>query len=46
MWYWYELLFIGIITDLILEIFFKKYLDKTRCVITEYISGKFGGKRK
>jgi len=42
MWYWYELLFIGITSDLILNIFFKKYIDRISYKLKKYLNQKIG----
>ena len=44
MWYWYEGLFIWILTDLILEVFFKKQMDKAGLIVQEYVMKKLGFK--
>ena len=44
MWYWYELFFIWIFTDLILDIFFKKQTEKIGLVVQEYVMKKLGFK--
>lgn len=44
MWYWYELLFVWILTDQMLDVFFKKQVDKIGLIVKEYVMEKLGFK--
>jgi len=43
MWYWYELICIGLITDLLLSTVFKKYVDKVSKLLKNYVEKKLRG---
>jgi len=42
MWYWYELLFLMILTDIFLKVFFKKYTNTFGMKMQKYICKKMG----